>query len=147
MTLISPVYCTQLEVERYLSETAVDDFADHDGDGLDDVNVVDDCINQATEEIDLYATQRYTQTQLATSTLINRWCVVMAARFLCQRRGNPVPASLEDEWNRLTDPTVGKLVLVAHGRLQLPGVALRAALLAMLGRPASVPRARTLRLA
>jgi hypothetical protein len=90
------------------------------------VGVVDDCINQATEEIDLYARQRYDQAQLATSTLINRWSVVIAARFLCQRRGNPVPDSIESEWLRIADPTDGLLLLISKGKRQLPGIPLRA---------------------
>ena len=126
MTLLATVYCTESEVERFLSANAVTDFADNDQDGSKDVGVVDDCINQATEEIDLYARQRYTPALLVTSTLINRWAVVIAARFLCQRRGNPVPDSLESEWLRIADPTDGILVMIAKGKRQLPGIALRA---------------------
>ena len=126
MALLSTVYCTEAEMIRFLSQNALDDFGDNDADGTADADVVNDCINQATEEIDMYLTERYTQSGLSGSTLVNRWCVVMASRFLCQRRGNVVPFSIEDEWERLTDPAVGKLVLIAKDQLQLPGVALRA---------------------
>lgn len=123
--LLSTVYCSESEVQRFLSSGAVTDFADHDADGTADEHVVDDCINQATEEIDLFARQRYTQTILKTSTLVNRWCVVMASRFLCQRRGNIVPETIEREWERIADPVTGHLAAIAAGRRQLPGMALR----------------------
>lgn len=125
MTLISPVYCTEAELNRFLSANGVIDFADHDDDNVADVGVVDDSINQATEEIDVWARQRHTQAQLQTSTLINRWCVVIAARFLCHRRGNVVPDTIEREWERLADPETGLLVKLSQGRVQLPGIALR----------------------
>lgn len=126
MTLLSTVYCTETEVERFFSTNAVTDFADHNQDGVADTGVVDDCINQATEEIDMYLRQRYTQAGLETSTLVNRWAVAIATRFLCQRRGNPPSDSLEKEWERIADPDNGLLVQIAEGKRQLPGIALRA---------------------
>ena len=104
-----------------MSPLAVIDFADHDASGAADTDVVEDCINQATEEIDLYARQQYTQTVLATSTLITRWCVVMSARFLAQRRGNTVPDSIEVEWQRIIE----HLEAISLNTRQLPGLAKR----------------------
>jgi len=121
MPLQSTVYCSIAELQRFLSTNAVTDFADHDADGTADTDVVEDCINQATDEIDLFARQRYTPTILATSTLITRWCVVIAARFLSQRRGNVVPDSIEVEWQRIVE----HLEAIASGLRQLPGLALR----------------------
>jgi phage gp36-like protein len=125
MALLPTTYCTEAQIQRFLSTNAVIDFADHDEDGSADTDVVNDCINQATEEIDLYLRQRYTQAVLATSTLVERWAVVMAARFLCQRRGNVVPDSIEQEWNRIADPDGGLLSQISRARRQLPGMPLR----------------------
>ena len=125
MALLATVYCTEAELIRFMGQGAVDDFGDNDADGTADAEVVNDCINQATEEIDLYLRQRYTQAALATSTLVNRWCVVMAARFETQRRGNPVPDSIEQEWLRIADPASGLIVQIGLGHKQLPGIALR----------------------
>jgi phage gp36-like protein len=125
MTLISPVYCTEADMNRYMSAQGIIDAADHDDDNTADTGVVDDTINQATEEIDLFARQRYTQTNLSSSTLINRWATVMACRLLFMRRGNPPPESLELEYHRIADPETGLLVKLSKGLLQLPGVALR----------------------
>lgn len=121
MTLISPAYCDQPDVERLFSSYGVTAFADHDGDGNPDAGVVNDCINQATEEINLYCQQWYTPAVLETSTLINRWCTVYATVFLCERRGNPVPDSLAAEFARIA----AKLEQILAGTLKLPGLAMR----------------------
>ena len=122
MPLQSTVYCSVAELQRFLSTNAVTDFADHDADGSADTDVVEDCINQATDEIDMYARQQYTPAVLATSTLITRWCVVMSARFLQERRGNTVSGSIEVQWDRIME----NLEKVSKSRLQLPGLAKRA---------------------
>jgi phage gp36-like protein len=126
MTLLSTVYCTEAQVQRFLSTSAVTDFADHDADGSADTGVVDDCINQATEEIDLWLRERYTQTDIATSPLVERWAVVIAARFLCQRRGNVVPDVIEGEFSRILDPDNGMVARIARGHRDLPGIDQRA---------------------
>lgn len=126
MTLLSTVYCTEAELIRYLSTNAVTDFADNDDDGTADTGVVDDCINQATEEIDLYLTQRYTQAVLSASQLVNRWCVTLAARFLCIRRGNSVPDVIEREFERVAGSPDGMLAQISDRKRDLPGSALRA---------------------
>lgn len=126
MTLLATTYCTQAELERLLSANGVLDYADHDDDGSAEAGVVDDTINQATVEIDLYAGQRYSAAALAGSTLVSRWCTIMAAYFLSYRRGNPPPDSIADEFERIANPETGLLAKVAAGKLQLSGVPLRA---------------------
>ena len=121
MPLQTIVYCSIAELDRFMSSNATTDFADHDADGTADTDVIEDCINQATDEIDLYARQQHTQAQLATSTLITRWCVVMAARFLQERRMNVVSESIIAQWDRIIE----NLQKVAENRLQLPGLAKR----------------------
>ena len=125
MPLLSTTYCSVADVQRLFSSAGVTDYADHDDDGVADTDVVEDCINQATEEIDAYARQRYEQAKLSTSTLINRWCTVLAVYFLCMRRGNTVPQSIASETERILDPDSGLLVRLSRGRYQLPGVPLR----------------------
>lgn len=121
MPLISTVYCTQAEMVRRFGSAGITAFSDHDGDDVIDTDVVEDAINQAAQEIELYATQRYSRAGLTASTLINRWAVTMACYFLCQNRGNPPPDSLAEEFTRIMEA----LAKVATGELQLPGVALR----------------------
>lgn len=126
MALLATVYTTQADIERFLSTTGVADFSDNDQDGAVNTDVVEDCINQATEEIDLYLRERYTQADLSSSELVTRWCTVMAARFLCHRRGNVVPDTLEREWERIADPAVGLMAMIADSKRDLPGIELRA---------------------
>ena len=121
MPLQTIVYCSIPELQRFMSSDATTDFADHDADGTADTDVIEDCINQATDEIDLYARQQHTQAQLATSSLINKWCIVMSARFLQERRMNGVSNSVAVQWDRITE----NLQMVAENRLQLPGLAKR----------------------
>lgn len=122
MPLLSTTYCTIVELERFMSTTAVTDFADHDADGTADTDVVEDWINHATEQLDFYLRQRHRQTQLAGSTLVNRWCVRMAARYGWQSRGNSIPASVEAEYQEEIKPA---LIEVRQSREGLPGVQLR----------------------
>lgn len=121
MTLIANPLCTETDMERLLSAYGVTAFADHDRDGVADDGVADDCINQATEEIRGFAWMWYSDAQLATSTLVNRWATVLSCHFLCTRRGNGPPESLQAEFQRIFD----LLQRVADGTYRIPGLALR----------------------
>jgi phage gp36-like protein len=118
--------CTQAEVERFLSVQGVTAFADHDQDGTADDDVVDDCIEQASEEMLAYLLQRYALASLVSSTLVKRWAVTISAYFLCMRRGNPPPEVLQTEFERLLNPETGLIPRVAAGSFALPGLALNA---------------------
>lgn len=125
MALITNALCSLADLQRLFSSTGVTSFADHDQNGSDDSGVTDDCINQATEEISLYTQKFYALADLVSSTLINRWATTLGVVFLCQRRGNPVPESLQSEFERIMQ----KLEQIAAGTLQVPGIAMRANLL------------------
>lgn len=92
MSVATP-YCDLADMQRLFSAQGITAFSDHDGDGQDDAGVTDDCIDEATEEINLFC-KLYSTTGLASSTLINRWATTLACFFACERRGNPVPESL-----------------------------------------------------
>lgn len=115
MAVPSTLYCTQAQVENYLSPRAVNEFSDHDNDGLGDSDVVNECIYEAVDEINDWLCARHTVAQLATSDTITRWCVKLSAYHLTLRRGNPVPESIEREFFRITDPITGLLQMVAKG--------------------------------
>ena len=119
--MATTVYCLEADIERYLSAQGVTDFADHDEDTVRDTGVVTDCIEQASQEIELFLIEKHVEADLKLSKLVERWCTVMAARFLCQRRGNPVPASLEEEFEQVRV----YLQAVREDRLSLPGIQLR----------------------
>lgn len=122
MTLISSPLTTEAEVERLMSVEMKVDFADHDEDGLADTGIVDDCINEASEEIELALNRRYASADLQSSNLIGRWATMLAATLLCRRRGNMPPESWDEEVQRIRE----RLEDVASGKKNLPGVSLRA---------------------
>ncbi len=125
MTLLSTTYCTQDDMSRKVGANALRNWTDHDKTGAIDTNVIADAINQATQEIDAYAGQRYSQTGLSSSTLINRWATILACYFCAQNRGNEPPNQLAVEFDRLMNPEFGLLIKVSQGKYQLPRVALR----------------------
>lgn len=122
MSLDSPVFCTTGDLDRLLSSAGVISFADHDQSGTSDSDVVEDCINQATSEIYDRAAGYYSLTALSGSRTINRWCTVMSAYFLCMRRANEVPASIQAEFDRITNTRDGLLILLFKGTYMLAGV-------------------------
>lgn len=121
MTLIANVYCQESDLQERFSPAAVTAWADQNGNNTEYTNTVDDAINQASQEIEGYARQRYTPAGLSGCDLIKRWCVTLAGFYLSTTRGNPAPASIEKEYGRI----LAKLEKVAAGTFQLPGVALR----------------------
>ncbi len=114
-------YCTEAEMKRRFSTYGITAYADHDEDGVSDTDVTDDSIIRATEEINLYAMQQYSEVGLASSRLIKRWCTDLAVFFHCELRGNPVPESLQREYDRI----MAELERVRAGILQIPGLAKR----------------------
>jgi phage gp36-like protein len=123
MTMLTVTHlCEEADLERLLSPYGVEAFSDHDQTGAPDTGVVDDCIDQASEELIMYLHERYEESVLATSPLVKRWATTVAAYFLCQRRGNPVPDILATEFQRIMDPETGLAFQVAEGKRQIPGL-------------------------
>ncbi len=122
MALLSTVYCTIAELQRYMSAAGVIDWADHDSSGQSDTDVVEDQINEATMTIDLYLRERYTKAVLAAHTLVNRWCVRMSAYYLCSLRGNPPPDTVAVEFEWIAGPD-GYLPKIKRGDMSLPDAA------------------------
>lgn len=116
-------YCTENDLSRLLSSVGLDSFSDNDGDGEKDSDVINDCLEQAAEEIDMRLHERYTSEDLATSSIINRWATQLAAYFLCIRRGNPVPESFHLEVERILTSQDSALNRIKQGKDMLPGLA------------------------
>jgi phage gp36-like protein len=116
---ITWTYCTAEDVENFFGATGVAAFASHDLRGSE--ATVDDCIAQATDEINLYVLRRYDEAGVKTSRMLRQWCVVMATVYLCERRGNPVPESLVAEYQRIAE----KLPLIMRDEMRIPGVPLK----------------------
>ncbi len=113
-------YCEPEDVEAYLGSAAVAAFTQHDLRGS--AAGIKECIEQATDEINLLLLRRYSETGLRAVRMLKRWCVVMASCYVCERRGNPVPERLVAEWTRI-DKSLRDL---ADGKVFLPGIPLAA---------------------
>lgn len=120
MPLLSTVFTSLARIERKVSREAVIRWSDHDRDGYADTDVVNDAINQATSEIKLYAGKWYADSSLAAAPIINSWATTLACYFLASTRANPIPDSLQKEFERIME----LLKQVAAGGLVLPGVAM-----------------------
>lgn len=116
---ITWTYATPEDVTNFFGDTGVAAFAAHDLRGSD--ATLEDCIAQATDEINLYVLRRYEEDGVKTNRMLRQWCVVMSAVYLCERRGNPVPESLVAEYQRITE----KLPLIMRDEMRIPGVRLK----------------------
>lgn len=119
---LSYTYCTQSDVEDFLSADGVESRLD-DQDTGDQSSRMTQAINWATERINLYCLARYAASDLANSWLVLEWCGILAAHWLSCRRGNPAPGSIKD----LVEQTYKDLEGIRSGEYQLPGVGLRTA--------------------
>lgn len=118
---MSTNYCAAEDVERLFSTAGVLAFSDPDQDGTEDTGVLDDCIEQASDEITLLIHDRYEESALAANRMVTRWATTLATYFLCQRRGNPVPETLQTEFTRI----IKLLTQIGQGLQNIPGVPLR----------------------
>lgn len=118
MPLLDTVFTTKAEMIRKVGEQTLIDLADHDQDGEQYDEAIYDAINQATEEISLLAGQRYAIASLSESTLVCRWATTLACCFMFSNRGNPIPMSLQAEFDRI----MALLERLASGALTLTGV-------------------------
>lgn len=61
----------------------------------------EEIIPQATDEVNCYLIERYAAAQIASSWIAVKACTTFAAVEVCERRGNPVPKSLMDRYERM----------------------------------------------
>lgn len=124
-SLPSNVYTSQAWIQDLLSADGVSLRLDDDGDGSVSSDEWDRlttrAVGLATERVNGYCSGRYN-----ASDLVNSWqawdaATVIAARWLCARRGNPVP----DGINALYEEIVHWLEQVRAGQVFLGDVAPR----------------------
>lgn len=105
-------YCTITDLQQRLSSSGVSLRID-DGVGDDDV---DAAIEEADQEIEQACHYLYTAASLATNTWVKHKAKSIALYFLCIRRGNPAPASVELQYTRALE----QLERVRLGQLNIP---------------------------
>jgi phage gp36-like protein len=109
-------YCEGEDVINLLGFDGVEAFASHDERGSD--ATLQDCVEQGADEINLCVLARYPAAAVKGNRLLKRWNSMLAAFFVCERRGNPVPASIAAECERI----MARLEDVRIGKLRIPGV-------------------------
>lgn len=93
-------YCNRADLEDRHSDYGLDGIFDDDADGTDDTSgsavetrVVQGCA-AGTNRVNFFLLARYDIAELALSPIACQFAVVHALKWLCARRGNPVPSSL-----------------------------------------------------
>lgn len=76
-----------------------------------------------TTQVKLYCCGRYDDDQLVLSYQAQQWATILAARWVCRRRGNTAPESIE----RDAEEAVHQLEMVNRGEVQVPEVGTRTA--------------------
>lgn len=112
-------YTTRAAIERVLSLEGAVLHADDDQDWVGEPGVYEDVAEEASEDIDLYCRERYDEAALASSGWIQRKAAVLGAYYLCCRRGNPPPDSLQRRYDKIFE----ELALIQKGQLDVPGLA------------------------
>lgn len=106
-------YCSQLDVETRLSTLAVDLHTDDMA-----LPSVADCLNEASADIDFWLGNAYKPAYLATNNWVSFCCRSLACYFVCIRRGNEPPASVQADYEKYLE----MLKLIASGEHKLPTV-------------------------
>lgn len=114
---VSPVYTTREKLEKRMSAVGVDDRID------DDLTSLTEVIADATVEVNGYCLTQYSATQLAASDWIQKKTLDVACFFLCLRRNNPPPQSVQFMYEK----AIADLELVRAGSIRIPDAATRKA--------------------
>ena len=123
-TALTYTYCTEADVQALLSADGTTARVDDNGDNSQsatEAGYITSAINWATDKINFFLLPRYSAPNLSTSWVVNNWAVILAARWLSMRRGNPPPGSV----NQLYEEAVEDLKLVHSGAYEIPGIGTR----------------------
>ncbi len=94
MPLIATPYCVLADIQNRLSVVGVTAR-------IDDTppTTLGDVIDEASRMVDRYCQTRY-GANLALSNIVKHCTANIAAMFLCERRGNPVPIGIQRKYDR-----------------------------------------------
>lgn len=124
-TALVYTYTTQNDIVALMSQEGVDLRLDDDGSGAvsaaELAYLTTQGISYATSRVNWYCQGRYDNDQLNTSYLVNDWCTRLATYWLCTRRGNPAPKSIQD----LRDEAIEEMKEVRNGMGMIPDLGTR----------------------
>lgn len=76
---------------------------------------------KGTSKVKLYCNQRYDDSQLALSGTVCDWATIIAAKFLCTRRAQGCPKSIQSDY----DEAIEELRMVQSGQLSIEDIGTR----------------------
>lgn len=122
---LDTLYTSMDDVNALLSEEGVGARLDDDQTGTvtvaEEARLTTYAVNYATTKVNDYALGRYAADDLDSSWTVNEWATIIAARWLCSRRGNPVPKSLQD----MFEETMAELRMLRDKQYDLQDIAER----------------------
>ena len=110
---------TAARMEREIGQQAMIDWSCHSDANEYDSDVVNDAINEGTEDLLFELNGMYDEADLATSEMVAAWATTFACLCLCNNRGNDPPAYLEKRYERILE----KLKRIRSGNGNIPGLA------------------------
>lgn len=117
------VYCSQSDVEFFLSAQGLtarlDDLGTQSSAGQ--TAPLTAAIAYAGSVIDMYCAPLYNPAQMVNSPIVKDWAVIIASRWLCARRSQPIPQGVQDFW----EETKTWLQQVRDRQMTLPDCVLR----------------------
>lgn len=97
-TALGTLYCDADDVYALLSQEGADLRLDDDQTGTTSaaelLRLTTYAVNYATSRVNDYCLGRYEADDLDNNWTVNYWTTVIAARYLCFRRVNPIPKSI-----------------------------------------------------
>ncbi len=106
------VYCAGNDLEGRLSQAGVELRGD------DDPATLSEVLDEASSTVDFYLSRLYDPAGYPGNRWVKHATANIGALLLCERRGNPVPASITDKHDR----TMAELKLVLAGTVPVPGL-------------------------
>lgn len=103
LALLTNALTSQAEMERRMSALGIERWSDHEGVSVADANIVNDCINWATTELELTVGQKYSREAMAGHELVRHWATILACYFLTTVRGMDPPASLLRQYEMILE--------------------------------------------
>lgn len=116
---MATTYCNRLNIQSLIGQSALLACIDDNVDGVEnpeETQYITDCITRAAVEMNEALCKQYVLSDLNNNDWC-RWCnAYIAAWFLFERRGNPVPPGIIDAVQTYKD----KLAEIRWGRYQVP---------------------------
>jgi len=121
LSLSASIGATSLTVNQLPSNVNAGAVAIDTGVNAADLARIGIALNRGTAKVKLFCLPRYDDAALATSWSVNGWATICAAKWLCQRRGNPCPTSLAEDYEEAID----EMKRVSYGALQIEDIGMR----------------------